>query len=245
MGRRNDNRGTGRFIQKMVTGNSVPRAAVNTTWSDTDENGNEKGDAIIRTVSFNLLGQDLSIPPIKCDALLEFAVSGNSVSRRVSVVNGASISGVCEALNVKLQDQTTDGGVPANLGVDYDVNIIVAPGTRANGRMPPIWTPINPVTGQYEAIVVPFALVPIVVPIPDGLGATMVFVTVDDPGTAPGHAKLLVEHVGSGGTILKGYDPRNYPDGVPLSPGTTQLNLLNTDAASTAAVLGIDFGIDG
>ena len=73
--------------------------------------------------------------PVFPEAEIIWSVEGNSVRRVVSVVNGMSITGVGEAVSVRVYDNTPQAF--AGGGFTYQVDITVAPGSRASTQQPP------------------------------------------------------------------------------------------------------------
>jgi hypothetical protein len=90
----------------------------------------------------------------------------------------------------------------------------------------------------------------VIVPVPVGSGAISVYSTVGfgnvapepDSGDVSVNQQLIVP--GQNTFDLKTYDPRDYDDWVPLTPGTNQIQLVNFfDAAQ--ALFSLTLGIDG
>ena len=186
------------------------------------------------TVQFSVNGRDESgsagtrIPK----AVISWTVNGNTIHRKIDVVNGTTISGIADSVNVSVSDNSIS---PAALS-PYDVTIMVAPGTRASVQQPPY------LTGPVVAL--PAGAGAASQQIPQDAGITSVFVTVA-PQVADGAVPefdALVQQA-SGGGILKSYDPRQA-EWVPLAAGTTNI-VLRTGAAAPATVWSITFGIDG
>jgi len=196
------------------------------------------------TVQFSIVPRAFTGDPpiIECEADIEWSVAGNTVTRRITVVNGASISGVGEAVRVVCSDHTETGPVD----LPYDVFISIAPGTRSgNAEMPAILVP--------RILLSPVSLAPgasFDYPIPENVGAYSVMVTVCTTKVGVAAAPPIpdcatqVQHRPVGAP-LKQYDPRGY-DWVPIAPGASFIRVLNTNAAGEADQLfNVTFGIDG
>ncbi len=66
------------------------------------------------------------------EAVIEWATNGGTVRRRVSVINGAAISGPAEFVKVTVTDASD-----SNDAAPYEVTITVTPGTRGSNEMRP------------------------------------------------------------------------------------------------------------
>lgn len=169
---------------------------------------------------------------VKCEATIQWSVEGNYVTRKVSVVNGLSITGVAQGTKVTVRDASV-GGVDTQ---DYLVSFQVAPGARASNGQPPTYEPAGLASS--------FAPGTFDVDIPADAGVTSVFVTAKSFSDTPiPEEQVYVQMVDGAGNSLKVYDPRNY-GWVPLAPGTTKLVYVNATAADTIQFFGV-FGVDG
>ena len=74
----------------------------------------------------------IAIPPI-VHAIVTWKIEGQQQRRVVSVVSGASISGVCQAVDVKVQDINN----AEDDGYGYQVQVTLSKGLRANTQQPP------------------------------------------------------------------------------------------------------------
>jgi hypothetical protein len=177
----------------------------------------------------------------KATATLIWTVEGNQIVRQVSVGNGVSVQGVGEGVTVIVND-TTDGTAKAVPGIDYDVSISVAYGTRATTQQPPQFDVFDPATGGA------FVIAPggsAFVRIPQNIGVISVLVTAGFPsGTNGVIPPNDVQVVHSGVVIQKSYDPRILTTFVPVGPGTNLITVNNLNGAQTYDV-SITFGIDG
>lgn len=77
--------------------------------------------------------------PTRINATITWSVEGNTVSRRISVANGTQISGTGEAVSVLVEDNTTINKLgPPDPDVEYNVSVLITPGTRPSKEMPPV-----------------------------------------------------------------------------------------------------------
>lgn len=100
----------------------------------------------VYTVQFNLLGATLDkyLNPV---AEIVWSAAGNFVKRKVSVTNGVSITGVAEAVDVRVRDESVSVNVadpatppsPSNLIQTYEGSIQVARGGRPSTQQPAIF----------------------------------------------------------------------------------------------------------
>lgn len=167
-------------------------------------------------------------------ARVRFATEGNSVERRISLVNGTTISGVCEHIEVLVTDETQNPGggpVPPGITLDYTVSILATPGTRPAWSMPPC------LRGTALPIVVLAAGVA-AIPIPDDSGVATVAIFAEPAAGGVAAARQL----DSSGTVLSSWTPLT-PEYVALLPQATTIQVANVGAGTVRfAVL---FGVDG
>ena len=186
--------------------------------------------------------------PTRPEALVTWKVAGNQIVRRLSVGNGAAISGQGEGVSVRLFDSAQTGW-PGTPGLVYPGTISVTKGVRASTQAPPVWQPIrvsNPVAAPPAVISTGVVVI--------AAGATANF-----PDVPEGATQLFVEVVAdaviplsivNGVIVLQQnpFVPTNiyYPfpgRWEPLVPGSTSVNVGNNTAASiTVSLL---FGIEG
>jgi hypothetical protein len=208
----------------------------------------------------------------QAEALVTWAVEGNFVSRRVAISNGASITGVAQAVRIVIFD-TTNASAPRDIGVLYGVSVQVTRGQRATTMQPPTLTPhpffddeaIPPVIRPYAQA--QYTITPeggggagngdgfIVLPIPQDAGIISLFVTVSNTtavapyqaqGTAPVIPNDTVQVEVDNGANFQVYDPRVFPGWVPLLPGAQRIILRNNMPAGQPVVLfTVTLGIDG
>ena len=174
---------------------------------------------------------------------ITWTVEGQQVRRTVAVYNGLSVTGVAQAVKVRLYDASPAG----DAGRKYNAFAVCARGTRASTENPPIYevgvsasAPLGPV----EVVQVgTFATVP--VPLNIGVKSVGV-VVINQDGTAIPDQGAVVEQR-NGGAIRKAYDPRQVY-WVPLSPGVDTIRLKNNmpgvDPANRLA-FSVTWGIDG
>jgi hypothetical protein len=204
--------------------------------ADFGRQGESKGKAENYTVQFGILypppNSAIDPVPVNSEALIQWVVEGNYVTRRVTVVNGQSLTGTGQAVKVSVKDNSIGGGVP----VDYEVSIQVTPGTRGGSIQPPTLTPA----------ILPAALIianggQLAIPIPQDAGIIAVNASVFAAGVVIAPNAVSVQHLGTA-SVLKEYDPREAI-WVPLAPGSTQVILKNNSGGPVK--YSVTFGVDG
>jgi hypothetical protein len=196
-------------------------------------------------LEFNKFSSNLNSNfPIRAEAFIKWSVEGNSVSRRVSLVNGITIQGVAQAVNVVIKD-ITFAASPAP--ISYDVSVQVTPGTRGSNKFPPFLSPQDGFNSLTPGIPTANIIVP------------------QDAGAI----SLLIEACGVGGggpfdfkpippgtlfvqmlqnlTIISVSEWSGSSEIVPIIPGTDMIRLSSDFAAApglasiqTTTILGID-----
>jgi hypothetical protein len=164
-------------------------------------------------------------------ASVTWAINGNPITRIIDVVNGTSISGISESVDVRVFDASQGTGLSP-----YTVIVTCSQGARPKTQQPPY---LN--AGNFS---IAAAGGTISSKVPIGAGATCVFVTVVPSaldGAIPEFDALVSHNSGQG--ALKSYNPR-IAEWVPLASGTTAIQL-QTGPASPATTWSITYGIDG
>jgi hypothetical protein len=198
------------------------------------------------TVQFSVSVQSgFLINPV---AEIVWSVEGNTVRRKVSVVDGLAVTGVGQGCRVKVYDEPAADMFP--VAVDYEIAIQIVPGARPATQQVPFYTPIidNGVAGSEQiGYAVIAAGANLDVPIPLGIGITSIYVTAN--GTAVPivltSANLAVDLIDPIGAVLVSYNPINI-GWVPLPPQAQVLRLNNYIGGGGSALLyHVWFGIDG
>ncbi len=194
--------------------------------------------ASVYTLQFNVTPPPFptfrATPDFRCEAIVNWVVDGNYVSRRVSVINGMSISGVGQGVNIQYEDRSTGFAVG---GVDYKVTASVTPGPRSSFPTFPVL-----LAQSFTALDPLGVLGPIV--IPEDAGAIAVQVLAVPPAAGAFPARVSVHMITQAGTSISRFDPALNNGWIPLFPGTRALTIVNLDAANTVGVSAV-YGIDG
>ena len=190
-------------------------------------------------------------PATRAYAIVTWSIGGNQIIRKISISNGATITGVGAGCSVQVYDATGQATNPPLTGADpvpyYDVIVTLTPGSRGESSVPPVYypipsaglLPINPGTGT-----VPIS----VTKIPVNAGATSVAVTGFGAAAIPTEATVTQYcgdfAAGGSGAVVKQYRVVDYPGFVPLDPTATEVLIDNPSTANTLN-WSIVFGIDG
>lgn len=185
--------------------------------------------------------------PPRVYADIEWSVAGNTIYRRISVHDGASISGNAEGVKVRVYDESVvalDAWI-----VDYQVGITVAPGVRA-GDQPPTLEIYNATYGSWGTIAADDGAGGAIgnwidVPVPQNAGVKSVMVW----GSPEFHDQIVgLDDLVSGFKMtsgIKGYW-RPYRTGqvwMPVPPGTRYIRIGNQ--VTWNQTYSCIFGIDG
>jgi hypothetical protein len=180
-------------------------------------------------------------------AEIVWSVEGNSVRRVVSVINGTSVTGVGQGCRVTVRDQTPPSDPTVDM--EYEVSILVAPGTRPATQVQPILVPlITDVLGVARpGTVFVDGGTAIDVAIPENAGVTAVFITAwaYNAGipVALTDSDIEAAHTSAAYTF-KQYNPQKY-NWVPIGPETTRIRLSNYMGPTSQVLFNVTFGIDG
>jgi hypothetical protein len=202
------------------------------------------------TVEFSVSNRQI-VPPgvalgnITPVATISWALAGNQFTRKVSVFDGASITGCAEHVTVSLSDETD----PLDLTdvTDYIASISVAAGVRGPTGLPPTYqTYINHFgVVAYGSVIVPSANV-FAIPVPQDAGIASVMITsAINGGPTPGSPPDLVTQQDwqAVPAELKVYQPNMYGF-VPVSASCKNILLAANDTANSTT-FSITWGIDG
>lgn len=164
-------------------------------------------------------------------ATVVWGCEGNTIQRRLSVCDGASISGTADHVAVRVADQSDDVGTP-RLG--YQVTITVTPYTRPS--------PDRPFLRAGGALIVVAGGANSTLAVPDDAGVTSALVMA----VAAGGGLPRVSQESIDPAVVYG---QYVPDGryTPLFPQTSVLRLENVNAAVPASTVtyNVLWGIDG
>jgi hypothetical protein len=180
------------------------------------------------------------------EALITWSVEGNDVTRKVTIADGVSVTGVGQAVRVVITDNSIIGG--STTASPYVASAQVSKGTRAPSASPPVYIDPSTIATQINAIA---GTVASFTP-PEGIGANSLLITaqyLDGAGVPRATAPLgtLTAKIQAGsGLNMSVYEPR-AAGFVPIPPGATQVTIEIgvTGAAGDVMVVTPIWGIDG
>jgi hypothetical protein len=185
---------------------------------------------MVMTVQFNIGSprsdtQNANVPV----AVIEFSTNGNSVYRKISIYNGATISGPAEYVKVKAFDESED---KLHSGA-YNVNILVTPGTRGGTIIPVL---MNTATETIDASASH------TFPIEQNAGAVLVrfLIGPSSPTATVDLSKFTFTFIDVSSTVIN--TVIGTLDFIEIPPGAVSVLVQNNDVvnATVRMVLGID-----
>jgi hypothetical protein len=179
-----------------------------------------------------------------CQALISWTISGNRVTRRISVGNGRTITGVGEAVTVQLIDHTADifGVGSPSLGLGYGVDVQVGIGPRGSTAQLPTLTEAN------SFVVLDGTTPTESLKIPQDAGAIAVQVLVSaEAGLATPTDDFSVSAIfNNGAGNIGAFDPLNDKGMIPIPAGANNLSITNNTTGPTIPLrITVIWGIDG
>jgi hypothetical protein len=223
---------------KLKTGDKLTQLTLQCNFEDRPET---------YVVEFNKFSTDLNSDfPIRAEAYLTWSVEGNSVTRRVSLVNGTTIQGVAQAVRVVIVDATKT--LPGATPIEYEVSFQCTVGTRGSNKFPPFL-----ITADSSNLL--NAITPGVnIPVPQDAGAISINIQAIGIGGGgpfdfipllPGTLFVIMEQNGAFISFTEYQGPAEI---VPIVPGTDTIRVVSKLAADpllTAIETVVMFGIDG
>jgi hypothetical protein len=191
------------------------------------------------------------------EALITWTVKGNTVTRRVSVGDGVTVSGMAEGVNISVFDNSTQNNLAAAGGqgaIAYTVSIQVVKGLRPNTQQPPTLVALDPRPGVFLGLygIIVQTGADVHVPIPQDAGVVSVFVTAFSlapvrgvPASGAGDVSQTYD-VPFGNTTLvyRISDASDQDTWTPVTPGSNAI-VLQAFGVGQAITYTIMFGIDG
>ena len=199
----------------------------------------------IFTVEFGIGGPTGGTPanPILTTATIIWTIAGNDVIRKISVANGATISGLAESVRVIVNDATQQNVAEApSTFIQYGVTVLVGRGVRPDTEQPPVLQDV-PNTTVYTIAQGTSKTIPV----PQNVGVISVHLDVSTSPVTPGALQVdqvTVQHL-QNGTVLKQYDPRVF-EWVPLASSADNIKVTNNfGGGGPALIVTVAWGIDG
>lgn len=240
--------------KQLTRGSRQQTTILSETFYEMEKDGSSVSVASVYTLQFAIQATPAPAgspvePPTLTYAIITWSIGGNQITRKVSVSNGSSVTGVGAGCSVAVFDATGMAPAPvppltANDPVpNYNVLVTLTPGSRGESALPPVFYPIPangtlpPNTGAHAPSVV--------IPVPPNSGATSVAVTTCNGADTPSDA-LVTQFFddGGAGVVIKTYRPDIYTGFVALDPSATSILIQNQNMTQSLQ-WSVTFGIDG
>lgn len=171
-------------------------------------------------------------------ATVSWMIAGNQIVRQIEVGDGTTISGTCEAVTVRVVDNST--AVPA--GVTYNVTIAATPGLRPIGPNPPYLF-----AGTQALTIAPSTGVAFIRP--HGAGVNSVRVLLGGNGASPNPPNVNIRGGSSPGTPVFSIDmagaTRTDTGWIPWPPEAGFLMIIDNADAANSINATVFWGVDG
>lgn len=210
-----------------------------------DDPGNYTIEFSVQTpgnFSFNRVQQSV-------EALITWSVAGNSLSRRVTIANGTSVSGVGQGVKIRIFDASEfQAGIdPPGSVFTYDVAVQVSRGSRAANGAPPTYVPISSIDQNNSSTA---GLAVAQVDVPRDAGVNSVRVVGYRVSGANRFALLQGDVIISQAAPISSsnYDYTDQSGSfVPLIPGVTRIDVIaaRTYVAPSEYHVTVILGVDG
>jgi hypothetical protein len=175
-------------------------------------------------------------PQFDAQAEVRWSVEGQSVSRLISIGNGTSITGVGQAVRVRMVD-VLSSTLSAFFNHPYVVSVQCSRGQRPAQEKPPT------LKGLAAGITTIVPGASLVIPIPPQAGVISAYLFVDAFPTA--NRPIQVRAVQRTGVVSIGFwDPLVTQGWIPILPNASLIEVFN-DAAVGDVVVSLTWGIDG
>lgn len=186
------------------------------------------------TLQFIIQPGTKGLDTAKPQAIITWSVSGNQIVRKIDVANGTSISGIGEAVQVRITD-VSSGADPTN---EYQVTVVVGSGTRATTATPPTLSPEESqrtINAGASAVFV----------IPENCGAKQFMVLCSSFMQPPPQATETVFAVqrNSATDVSTTQVNPSSKEWIPLNPNVVDIQVFNNTAVPIFCF--VVYGIDG
>jgi len=187
---------------------------------------------------------------LNVEAFITWAVEGGFISRRVTVANGTTITGVAQGATVVVRDASGSlvGIDPPGSVFTYGVSMQIAKGSRATSGTPPTYSPIG-VVEQSAAATAGTPIVNFNIPSDAGVNSVMVLAyRTNGANYFPiADGDIRIEQQCQNQVVASYLYGDQRGKFVPLQPGTTRLAVVAnaTFAAPNEYHVTVIFGVDG
>src|SRR4029079_9412171 len=205
------------------------------------------------TIQFNVSLPSRNVRP-HTQATIVSTIAGNEVKRRITVVDGSSITVRGKTIQVQARDYTLPS---IDIDHEYNVEILATLGIRASINQPPVLEPLiyatsfaNFVAGTFIPVTGTIVVAPgavAVVPIPEDSGVNSVLVTAGRNNAAGvfDQDDVSCYQVDIAAVIQRVYNPMIYTEFVPIVSNSSGIALLVKAGAPDSVEFAVSFGVDG
>lgn len=194
----------------------------------------------MHTLQFSVLDPNLTNlvnnEIIRAQALITWSLGGQNLLRRVDCVNGLSISGEAQSVDVKITDASVLANVPGRVLLPYTVQVVASQGTRPAEEQPPQFTGQTVLLGPLGGAAID---------VPEGAISAWVFIAPQVLGAILIPSDHIVRQTTRGGITLRAYSPLQVNGFIPLANGCTRLTFEQSALQPANVQYFTAFGIDG
>ena len=195
----------------------------------------------VYTLQFGFLqtGDRTSTSVPSAEAIINWSVKGQQQRRIVTIASGVAISGVCDAVSVKIRDTSiTSEGADA---ISYAVQTTLTKGVRPSTGQPPSLT-----IGLSQVIEGQITAPGTLFPVPVNAGVMSFYVlAAGHSGAVLTTTDIVAQVIGSGGILLAAYYPLITGGWIPLPSGAYAVGVSNNASETTDADVNVIWGIEG
>lgn len=173
---------------------------------------------------------------IRAQALITWSLGGQNILRRVDCVNGLSISGEAQSVDVKVTDRSVLTNVPGRVLNPYTVQIVASQGTRPAEEQPPQFTGTTVLLGAGGGSAID---------VPEGAISAWVFIAPQVLGAILIPSDHIVRQTARSGITLRAYSPLQVNGFIPLANGCTRIAFEQSALQAANVQYFTAFGIDG
>jgi hypothetical protein len=191
----------------------------------------------VYTLQFGMLqtGNRTSVSVPAAQAIVDWSVKGQTQKRIVTIASGVALSGVCDAVSVKIRDVsiTTEGAEP----ISYAVQATLSKGQRPSTGQPPSLTTVlsQPLAGGESVVFY----------VPVNAGVMSLFVLAGPGAGTLVPSNIVAQVLGTNGILLAAYYPLVTGGWIALPAGAYEVDVTSYASELVTADVNVIWGIDG
>lgn len=173
-------------------------------------------------------------------AFINWKVAGQMQPRIISIFQGASISGVCDAVDIRILDQSGDNAGAPRSNNGYKIIATLSKGTRPTIMQPPVLVTARTQTVAAAGSVHDFS-------VPQNAGVISVLITaVTGSGAHIDDEDWFAIARDPSATLLgEWYPAKTGAAFLPLPPGTSTVRVVNNNSGGQSIDVTLQWGIEG